>query len=308
MKRTTTVSTAKIVAIGATIAVTLLALLPGAWSTAVAQTAGTATPTPTATATATTTATATPTASSTATATATATPTATKTPVVNVIQNPGGGSTQTTTVTGTATATVGNSATDGGVSLSIPAASMPAGSTVTVTAPPTLTAVTTTSGATASVTIAAIMNLEAVDSDGDPITEFAEPVTVRVNIPEEVWATVLANTSANPTVKVSTFNVATGTTTVVECTVVNMATGVVDCALPHFSQWALEVGFAVPEGTDPGDVAPSDTGSVPVPADTGTGVAATEQSAGTNIALLLVAVAGLAAVADLGAKFALRRS
>jgi hypothetical protein len=46
----------------------------------------------------------------------------------------------------------------------------------------------------------------------------------------------------------------------------------------------------------------------PAPADTGDGVFGLEQPGGTNAALLVLAVLGLAGVAGLGARFAARRS
>ncbi|MCA9846823.1 MAG: hypothetical protein KC458_02015 [Dehalococcoidia bacterium] len=257
-----------IIAIGVAVALALLALLPGTWGTALAQTAGT--------------------------------PTATIT-----IVNPGAQS--TATVVGTATATVGNSNNDGGASVSVPAGSMPSGSTVTVTSPPAFAGfVRVGTGANKGiVTVPVVMNLEATDGDGNEVTSFTEPVTVRVNVPDSLWAQVLRlSGTANPVVKVQNINPSTGVTTTIECTLVDSATGVVDCALPHFSEWSMEIEFDTAPGVDVVEEF-GGSGVVPSPADTGMGV--TEESGATNPLAIALGVLALAGIAGAGARFAIGR-
>lgn len=260
------ISRGRLVAIGATLAVTAMALVPGAWGTAVAQT----TPAPT----------------------GTATPTATSTPVITIITNPGGATQASTTVTGTGTGTVGDGTRDGGAQVSIPAGSMPAGSTVTVAQPPSFANLVRVDSKTAAVTIPVLMSLTATAPDGSAITEFDEPVTVRVNVPDSLWAQVQRLAGSSPAVFVQNVNPTTGKITTIACTLVDAARGIVDCSLPHFSDWALIVEFEVEEGTDPGAIAAGLSDFVPTPANTG--IAAAD---GTSRSTTMWMLAGLSAVA-----------
>lgn len=278
-----TFSTGKVVALGVAIAVALLAMAPGKWVSAQEGYGGQTTATPTAT------------------------------PLITVIENPGAQEVSTT-VSGTDTATVGSNA-DGSVSLSIPAASMPGGSTVTVTQPPFIHGESLLEGGgTVEIRLTAYMNLEAVDSNGDPITEFDEPVTLRVNIADTAWA--IAKQYGSPTVKVRNRNQGTGEVTTVTCDVIDAEAGIVECELPHFSEWDVLIAFSVPEGTDLADLTPGSTidgdggGEVtPRPADTGAGVFdATPAEGGSNMGVLLGAAAALAVAGGLGARFAARRA
>ncbi len=76
----------------------------------------------------------------------------------------------------------------------------------------------------------------------------------------------------------------------------------VTCTLPHFSTWALTLQAPAAGGDDQG--APV----TPAPADTGTGLVGTEGGAGSNLGLLLGLAAVLAAAGGLGARFAVKRA
>lgn len=147
--------------------VAMLALVPGSWQTAVAQTGGavadeptststsTATSTSTSTTTSTATSTSTSTTTSTATATSTTTSTATSTGTATATSTALATPTSTATVIGTGTATV----TAGSTKLNVPAGSLPTGSRLTVSSDVGLSRSTATATATATGTALASQSL-----------------------------------------------------------------------------------------------------------------------------------------------------
>src|SRR5690606_28205589 len=84
----------------------------------------------------------------------------------------------------------------------------------------------------------------------------------------------------------------------VECT---GSGNTVTCTLPHFSTWALTIQAPAAGGDDQG--APV----TPAPADTGTGLVASEGGSGSNLGALLGIAVALAAAGGLGARYAVKR-
>lgn len=253
MKRTTTLSTGKIVAFGAVIAVTLLALLPGAWSAAVAQTAGTAT------------------------ATTTTQPTV-------VVTNEASAQVSTTATTTIQTTGVGDSSSDT-LTVTVPAGALPANASVSMGVITNSSSLQRQVPPPAGTSLILPLEITATAADGTPITgNFSAPVTIEIEIPDIGITGNLTMAFWNGAQWVQIPTVVTR----------NPATGrlTVTATVTHFTVFAILQTDATP--------------TAPAPADTGTGLV--EADPGANIALLLIAVVGLAGVAGLGAKFALRRS
>lgn len=265
MNRTTSPPTGRIVAFGAAVAVTLLALLPGAWSAAVAQTAGT--PTPTATATATTT---------TVAAGASATIQAGDDLQINI---PAGATSELVEVTFQPVL----DETDDPTSPSAQAAVAQALIALGVPSPSDVNS--------GDAVIASLFLLEAVDADGNDVT-FDEPVILTFDLTPEILAAAGGNAN---NVVLRFFDEATQEWTAVPC---SASGSTLTCELMHFSVWALLIQDEAPAQATP---------TAPAPADTGTGIIE-GGSGSTDGVLLLVAVLGLAGVAGLGARFAVRRS
>lgn len=251
MNRITTLGTSKVVALSVAVAVTLLALLPGAWSAAVAQTAGTATATPSATAT-----------STTVPAGASATVQAGTTQTINI---PAGAFSENVLVTFNPIIVDGDT-----IETTLGPITLPEQDTQVVLQ---------------------VFELSSLLPDGSEVDP-DEPIEMTFDIDD---ATLLAAGGDLDRVVLQFFDEDTGQWTSVECSGDAVA-GTVTCLLPHFSVWALVIL----------DEAPAE--AIPAPADTGSGVFGAESGNSTNIAVLLIAIAGLAAVAGAGARFAVRRS
>jgi hypothetical protein len=245
MNRITTLGTSKVVALSVAVAVTLLALLPGAWSAAVAQTAGTPTATPSATET-----------STTVPAGASATVQAGETQTINI---PAGAFDENVIIT------------------FVPIASDDPTIPLISELPTEL--------------VLTVFELSSLLPDGTEVDP-DEPIEMTF----EIDASTLALASGDlDRVSLNFFDEDTQAWISVECSGDAVA-GTVTCLLPHFSIWALVIL----------DEAPAE--AIPAPADTGSGVFGAESGNSTNIAVLLIAIAGLAAVAGAGARFAVRRS
>lgn len=264
-----TMTHGKVIAFGIAIAVALLALAPGTWAPALAQTAGTPTPEPTAAATETTVpageaATLEAGAGKTIDIPAGATTveaTVSFTPAVDVESDPTGQASQDAVTS--ALATLGVSVPD----------EVEAGDAV----------------------VASVFLLEAVDADGNPIT-FDEPVTMQFDLTPEILAA--AGGDAN-NVELQFFDEAADAWVPVACT---GSGNTLTCELPHFSVWALVVQTAASDG-DAGD----NQVVTPVPANTGSGVSEAGGS-GTNLGLLMGVLALIAVAGGLGAHFVMGRA
>lgn len=277
----------KTVAIGIAIAVALVALLPGAWGTALAATAGDPDPAPSPT--------------SPAPSPTTGTTTAPSPTTVTVGVTPG----QTTT------ASLGES-TAGSKTVSVPAGAFTqnveirteirefvrqiAGPIIInhpITGEPLITVpaveVTDVDLVDVSTVVLEVFDLDALTAGGESVQP-GEPVTLSFELTPET----LAAAGGNPdNVRLAFFDEDADRWQDVSC---NASGTTLSCTLPHFSLWALYAVTEAPAGPP---------AAVPVPADTGMG---TTTSEGGSAALMLIGgVMAIAAVTGIGARFATRR-
>lgn len=223
----TTMARGRLIASVAAMAIALLALAPGAWSVARAQTAGTPTPTPT--------------------------PTSTTVPA-------GEGSTTEPTSDTTLTVDPGTFAVDVTITytpradtsstVGTPAAAQTMQAQLQILGVPPPPAV-----ASGDSEIAEIFELDATQVGGGEIDEsgFLKPVEISIDLTPEILALAGGN-ALNVTLQF--FDEATGLWTPVSCAASGAA---LVCQLPHFSVWALIVAAAAP--APPPAPAPAPTGT-----------------------------------------------
>lgn len=266
-------STGKVIAFAVAIAVALLALVPGAWGPALAQTAGTPTPSPTATATATT-----------VPAGASATVVAAPNKTVSI---PAGAVPVEATVTFQPAADVESDPTSA------------ASQTVVASALLALDVPIPAEVQSGGGVIASVFVLEALDADGNEIS-FDEPVTMTFDLTPEILAA--AGGDANNVV-LQFFDEDTGQWTPVSCTGSGTT---LTCELPHFSVWALVIQTGDDAAPPQEGTATATPATTPGPAATGSGVFGSED--GSNMGLLLAGIVAVVVLGGAGARLAVRRS